>query len=1382
MRRYPCTSTLIGLLLLAAGTAPAALTYDADTGAAGAQDGAGSGWNTSNANFWDDATDVLWPNSTSDVAIFGAGSGVAGSVTVGTVTANGLTFSAPGSGSYTLAGGTITLGGTTPTIAVADGVSSTIASVISGTTLTKAGAGTLTLTGAGAYTGATVISGGTLKLESPAYRYYRFLVSTVNGGGANGLQMSELAFYASGFNNLNGTRVFPTGNFGDGGSYLDAGIAGLYDNNTSTKMYAGTPMPRFVTFDFGTPKAFTGYAWSTANDSTPARNPSNWTVLGSVDNSTWVTLDTKTGAGATPTATFTWAAGWPLSILPPTTAVQLAGGATLDLNGRCQIVASLADSGGGGGSIINSASATPVSLLINSASGSTTFSGTISDSGSANAVSLTKYGAGIQVLAGANTYTGDTTVPMISTGTASTRSLVLANAGGAAIRGNLVIGDTTTAAGTTRVEAAQPNQFGPNTVVYFRAANAAPCCYFNIEADQTVAGLSSTATAGNGAIEINPYLDNTVYGNRTLMIDVASGSSYSYAGPIRNTDGGTSGDVLGIVKTGPGSQTLSAAGKVTYTGATAVNNGTLTLQDTTGFASAVSVGASGTLNLTRTVSGFASRSAIAGNAITGSGIIDVNNAGSGLTGGWVIANTAQAMNFTGTLNINSGVFGTDGAGGAGVIAGSATVNVAAGGVFVNHSSASVTIGGLNGAGEVTPAQSGNGTYGLTVGAGDKSGAFAGIIHGNNTTGVTDGSAEAGFLALTKTGTGTQTLTGANTFSGTPSIGASVFINQGVLATDNIQLSGTASGLGRSGSIALLGGTLRYTGSGGTTDRRIELGTANGALDASGAGALLLTGSNGGAGQSGSRTLTLTGTSTAANTITFALDQSGFGGGTLSVVKSGAGTWILGGASAYTGTTTINGGILRADNATALGNSGAIVFGSGGTLQWTANSAGQDWSARFRNGTAPVALDTGGQDVTFSTALDSSNTNGLVKLGAGTLQFSGVSTYGGATVINGGTLKLGVTGYRYYKFQVDATQGGGIVQLSELAFYASGTNNLTGVRVLPTGYSGGGTWNANEDPAKTYDNNTGTKWCDTAAAMPQFLTFDFGTPKVLTGYDWATANDETPARNPKNWTILGSANNSTWTTLATRAGSGSVPVSTFTYATGWPLPGIYCLPAATPVLIAGGAALDLNGNNQAIASLADSGAGGGSVINSAAATPVVLTLNATAGSTTFSGAISDGGSANAISLVKSGAATQVLVGNNTYAGATTLNAGLLVLAGSGALPAGGNVILAGGTLDASNFGHAAGTLDLNGAASLAFGPGSWLTFADSSTMDWGSATLNVTGAGFGVSGPSQLRFGTSVNGLTPAQVASIVLNGEPARLNADGYVNYVGCQGTLVVVK
>jgi fibronectin-binding autotransporter adhesin len=75
----------------------------------------------------------------------------------------------------------------------------------------------------------------------------------------------------------------------------------------------------------------------------------------------------------------------------------------------------------------------------------------------------------------------------------------------------------------------------------------------------------------------------------------------------------------------------------------------------------------------------------------------------------------------------------------------------------------------------------------------------------------------------------------------------------------------------------------------------------------------------------SRTLTLAGANTGANMIGGILQDSANGAdggvtpGVLSLVKSGAGAWVLGGTNSYTGNTTINGGTLT------LASTGALRF-------------------------------------------------------------------------------------------------------------------------------------------------------------------------------------------------------------------------------------------------------------------------------------------------------------------------------------------------------------------------------------------------------------------------------------------------------------------------
>ena len=79
-----------------------------------------------------------------------------------------------------------------------------------------------------------------------------------------------------------------------------------------------------------------------------------------------------------------------------------------------------------------------------------------------------------------------------------------------------------------------------------------------------------------------------------------------------------------------------------------------------------------------------------------------------------------------------------------------------------------------------------------------------------------------------------------------------------------------------------------------------------------------------------RTITLTGVSSGSNTLATLLSDNGTGATTL--VKNGTGTWAINGANTYTGGTTITGGTLKVNNATASGTgTGAVTVGSGAAL-------------------------------------------------------------------------------------------------------------------------------------------------------------------------------------------------------------------------------------------------------------------------------------------------------------------------------------------------------------------------------------------------------------------------------------------------------------------
>jgi autotransporter-associated beta strand protein len=251
---------------------------------------------------------------------------------------------------------------------------------------------------------------------------------------------------------------------------------------------------------------------------------------------------------------------------------------------------------------------------------------------------------------------------------------------------------------------------------------------------------------------------------------------------------------------------------------------------------------------------------------------------------------------------------------------------------------SPTLGGLVGSVDLATAITGYGAVtGLTLNPGNGlTPGYDGVI-ANGAAGMT----------LTKSGTGTQILSGSNTYSGTTTISA---------------------------------GTLQ-----------IGAGSTTGSLSAS-----------------SSITNNATLAFNRTNTITQGADFASVIGGTGAVTQAGTGTLVLNGTNTYAGGTNINAGIIALGSSGALGTAGTIKFGSGGVagiLQFSASNT-TNYSGRF-SGAAGQAfnLDTNGQTVIVSNALVSSGGK-LTKYGAGTLDVTtSASSYDGATTIEAGILKV-----------------------------------------------------------------------------------------------------------------------------------------------------------------------------------------------------------------------------------------------------------------------------------------------------------------------------------------------------------------------------------------
>jgi fibronectin-binding autotransporter adhesin len=264
----------------------------------------------------------------------------------------------------------------------------------------------------------------------------------------------------------------------------------------------------------------------------------------------------------------------------------------------------------------------------------------------------------------------------------------------------------------------------------------------------------------------------------------------------------------------------------------------------------------------------------------------------------------------------------------------------------------VTVDNANGQVTASGMQFQTDGYHLTGGSVELTGSAATIRVGDGTSAglgmtATIDSALTGGAMLVKDDLGTLVLTGANTYSGGTDVHA------GTLQVANDGNLGLASG-----SLSIDEATLHTTGS-FVTSRTVGLG-----------GAAIIDTDDG-------------------TTLTF---NSGIGG-TGSLTKAGAGTLVLGGASSYSGATTVSGGTLSAAMSGAFNASSAFTVQQAGTLDLGGHAqtvASLTHAGTVNFGAAPGATLTvqgdyvgQGGTLNFNTALgdDTSATDQLVVAGS-----------------------------------------------------------------------------------------------------------------------------------------------------------------------------------------------------------------------------------------------------------------------------------------------------------------------------------------------------------------------------------------------------------------
>ncbi|ENL6000662.1 autotransporter-associated beta strand repeat-containing protein [Salmonella enterica] len=701
-------------------------------------------------------------------------------------------------------------------------------------------------------------------------------------------------------------------------------------------------------------------------------------------------------------------------------------------------------------------------------------------------------------------------------------------------------------------------------------------------------------TNADGSFAVNTVLENV-----DATLDPASATGWD----------GTS-----LIKQGAGTLILNAEN--TYTGGTTISGGTLV---------ATNVDALGSGDVTDDATLELNTGGTFDNAISGSGQV-VKSGDETLT-------LSGANSYTGGTLISSGTLVANNveALGSGDVTDNATLELNTGGDFDNAISGS---GKVEKSGDDALTLSGANTYtgGTLISDGTL---VASNVEALGTGDVTDNAvlelntggdfdnAISGSGQVEKSGDGTLTLSGSNTYTG------GTTINDGTLIATSVDALG-------SGDVTD-DATLELN-TGGTFDNAIG---GSGNVVKSGADTLTLSGSNsytGGTTISGgtlvASNVEALGTGDVTNNATLELNTGGDFinniGGTGRVEKSGDDTLTLSGSNTYTGGTLINGGTLVASNVEALG-----------TGDVTDN--------------ATLELNTGG---TFDNAISGSGQ--VVKSGDDALTLSGSNTYTGGTIISGGTLVA---------TNVDALGTGDVTDNATLELNTGGTfdNAISGSgQVVKSGdktltLSGSNTYTGGTTI------NDGTLVANDVNALGTGDVTDDATLELNTGGDFDNAisgsgqvvksGDDTLTLSGTN-SYTGGTTISGGTLVATNVdvlGTGDVTnSSTLELNTGGDFDN--AISGSGQVVKSGDETLTLSGSNTYTGGTLISGGtlvasnvealGTGDVTNDA-----VLELN-TGG--TFDNAISGSGQ-----VVKSGDETLTLSGANSYTGGTLISSGTLV---------------------------------------------------------------------------------------------------------------------------
>lgn len=938
----PLLLVLAGLCLLACSATAATLVFDNDgLTTNGITDGTSAGWNATSTVFFNGTNDVVWSNSAADIAQFGSGSsGTAGALTVtGTVTTGGILFETPFSGNYTLTGGTIALGGATPTITA--NADATISSIFTGTTgFTKLGAGTLTLTGnSTGLTGAINLNAGTVSVvdSGSSTTLIKALGATANPLTLNGATLQVLA-------NGDGTATAQTLTFGGYNTTVAADSTIKVDRASGTTATTKTVAFGNLSIGASTLTIANANGYGVRFNTTTLTADTTFNVTTSSSNLAGLTLSsiatttrsiTKIGAGSVAINAGTFG-----DLFINAGNVDLSGTGTmgnLTATGSANFSSHSGDNWTFGSVTYNSTGASNFNAL----SGDSTYTINGGFSMSSGTISVVANNAGVTtkvILKGDVSITGTSTLASSGSGNRlvdlNGASRVFTIAGGATFTAAPVLQN----GGLDKEGTGILKLTGANTYAGGTLINAGT---IQTSGSGTLGDITANLTINTGGVldlggtsqTINNLLGtggNITNGSSTAGRLTINGAA-TWSGTITNGTG-----AVAITKNGTGllSLTSSATASNTYSGGTLLNGGTLLGTDTTAYSGAnpttnklfgtgtITMAEGTTLQVRTDGDGTTTAQTLNyGNnvALTGSVTVDANRDVSTTAKTKTIAFGNLSMGAS-TLNVLGGNayvlrFGVL------TLSGNASLNVGTGASLMLNNA---IVGGANsitkdGAGTLT--LQGGGTYGdLIINAG-----LVDIFATSNTQNVTVNggsfSTHSGDIwnmqSLTYNSTGTSTFTAFGSDS-TYTIGTGGL----TMSKGSLQLTTATTPVPPTpvNVKLILKGDVTITGTSSITK---DAGPGNTFVDLNGE----------------ARSFNVS--SGATFTIT-PLIQNG------AITKTGAGIMVVSGANTYAGGTLINQGTFIASNTTGSATGTGNVGISGGIL----------------GGTGILALDTGNK-VTIS---------------------------------------------------------------------------------------------------------------------------------------------------------------------------------------------------------------------------------------------------------------------------------------------------------------------------------------------------------------------------------------------------------------------------------